>query len=435
MRSLDEEGAPSAGALRWLVLAASTSLFVCSQFYRVANAVIAPDLQRDLHLSSAALGGLSAAFFYAFALAQLPLALSLDRLGARRVMTTLSMIGVAGAIIFASARGETTATLGRVLLGIGMAGNLIGSLKIVSHWFSPREFATVSGLLVALGTAGNVLATTPLALLVGALGWRASFWSIAAATAGLAILFWTVVRDSPSPAARERSREARSAPMRMLGRLLTRRDFWLISAGAFCRYGAYLAIQGLWAGPYLTEAVGLPGSRAAAMLLLLNLSFVAGAPAGGWLSDRVFRSRRSVALASLIGTALAMLALAADAVRDRPWLVAVVFVVLGVASSFGQVMYAHIKDLVPGDMAGMAMTGVNCFVMLGAAVFIQGIGWMVDGPGRSYGAAFLVSAAVVATAAFLYSFTSEARVIVSPALASSSRSAVREEAAIPADPR
>lgn len=421
MRSVDDEGAHAAGARRWLMFAASTSLFVCSQFYRVANAVIAPELQRDLQLSSAALGGLSAAFFYAFALAQLPLALSIDRLGARRVMTALSMIGVAGAAVFASARGEATATLGRVLLGIGMAGNLIGSMKAITRWFSPREFATVSGLLVALGTLGNVLATSPLAMLVRAVGWRGSFWWIAAATAGLTSLFWIVVRDSPSPAPREESREVRPPPIQMLGRLLTSRDYWLISAGAFCRYGAYLAIQGLWAGPYLTQAVGLSDSGAAAMLLLLNLSFVAGAPAGGWLSDRVLRSRRSVALASLTGTALALLALAADAVRDRPWLVALVFVALGVASSFGQVMYAHIKELVPADMAGMAMTGVNCFVMLGAAVFIQGMGWVLDrAPGR-YGVAFLVSAAVVATAAFLYRFTSDPRVIVSPTLASSPR--------------
>src|SRR5512144_2901580 len=88
---------------RWLVLGAAALLFVCSQFYRVANAVVAPELQRDLGLSPVALGGLSAAFFWAFAAAQVPLAVVLDRVGARRSMAVLSLMGAVGAGVFATA--------------------------------------------------------------------------------------------------------------------------------------------------------------------------------------------------------------------------------------------------------------------------------------------------------------------------------------------
>ncbi len=405
---------------RWVVLAASTPLFVCSQFYRVANAVVAPHLQSELGLSSEALGGLSAAFFYAFALAQIPLALALDRVGARASMTALSLVSAVGAVVFAGAEGRAGATAGELLLGIGMAGNLMGIMKLVGHWFAPREFATVGGVVVGVGTLGNILATTPLALLVQAIGWRQAFLVIAGVTAALALVFWSLVRERPRAALAPTSGGGQAAPVAvgaMVRRLLSSRDYWLISLGAFCRYGGFAAIQGLWAGPYLIEVVGLSPLRAASYVLLLNLSVVVGSPLGGWLSDRVLASRKRPVLMALAGVMTAEIALALASGAPRPRLVALVFVVLGVTAAFGQVGYVHVKDLMPARMAGMAMTGVNFFTMLGAAAFMHGTGWVLDrwsgaagirGP-EGYRAAFLAASVVVGVALALYTRTRDAR--------------------------
>jgi sugar phosphate permease len=204
----------------------------------------------------------------------------------------------------------------------------------------------------------------------------------------------------------------------MIRRLLSSRDYWLISFGAFCRYGAFVAIQGLWAGPYLVEAAGLSPLRAANLILLLNLSFVVGAPLGGWLSDRLLSSRKKVMLAALAGTAVAELALALASGSRSVWLIALILTTLGITSSFGQVVYAHVKELMPARMAGMAMSGVNFFVMLGAAAYMHGTGWVLDrwsdaagarGAG-GYRAAFVAAAAMVALALGLYAFTRDAPV-------------------------
>ena len=136
-------------------------LFFCSSFYRSSNAIIAPQLQRDLSLTPETLGILSASFFYAFAFTQIPLALFLDRLGARKIMTALTLVGSIGSCVFGLSDGLHGAVLGRVLLGCGMAGNLMGGMKLFTQWFSPREFATFSGLLVGAGTLGNIAATPP----------------------------------------------------------------------------------------------------------------------------------------------------------------------------------------------------------------------------------------------------------------------------------
>lgn len=406
----EEQPAPG----RWRVLALATALFVVSQFHRVASAVVAADLQRDLGLSSEALGGVSAAFFYAFAAAQVPLALLLDRVGARRSMALLSMVGAAGATVFSLAGGWAGATAGRVLLGLGMAGNLMGTLKLLGHWFPAREFGTVAGVVAGLGTLGNIAATTPLALLSGAVGWRRAFLLSAAVTALLALAFWLLVRERPGGEGDGPPDEERLPLGRMAAALLGSRDYWLISFGAFCRYGSFVAIQGLWAGPWLVEVAGVSPLMAAHLLLLLNLATAAGAPLGGWLSDRVLDSRRRVVLVALGGTALAEALMAVGGEGTSLPLLALLLAAFGATAAFGQVVYAHAREVMPPGMPGMAMTGVNFFVMLGAASFLHGMGWVLDRGAAArtpagFRAAFLAAAAAVGLSFLGYLATRERR--------------------------
>ena len=182
---------------RWLIFGIACSLFFLSQFYRVSNAVIAPELLSDLSLDTRGLGLISASFFYAFALTQIPIGLLLDKVGPRSMMTTLSAVGIFGAIIFSWADSMALGVTGRVLMGVGMACNLMGTYKLLTLWFSPRAFATLAGLVVALGTAGNMVATTPLVILVDQIGWRSSFQFIAVINLILVFLFFVIVRDRP----------------------------------------------------------------------------------------------------------------------------------------------------------------------------------------------------------------------------------------------
>lgn len=378
VRSRSVHDAVRSSGRRWVVFNLAASLFIISQFYRVSNAVIAPALQLDLALSAESLGLLSAAFFYAFAAAQIPLALFLDRLGARLTMSVLSLIAAAGAFIFAFSDTMLWALSGRVLLGFGMAGNLMGSLKLFTRWFSSREFATISGVLFALGALGNMLAATPLAVLAEAVGWRWSFALVGALTVACSAVFFIFVRDDPSPgiAAAEATEPGRiSSDLKLL---LSCREYWLISIGTFFRYGVFVAIQGLWAGPYLIHGIGLSAVEAGNFLLLLNIGYLVGSPVSGWLSDRVTGSPRRVVLMGL-GAMSAMLLLLSTGWAEEPlWLLGATFFLLGVFSAFGFMMIAHIKEVMPAAMTGMAITGTNLFTMLGAALFMQIIGRILD---------------------------------------------------------
>ncbi|MDZ7699743.1 MAG: MFS transporter [Deltaproteobacteria bacterium] len=344
------------------------------------------------------LGLLGAAFFYAFALVQLPLGMVLDRAGARRTMVILNMVGMAGTLIFSQAHSLTMGVLGRALLGIGMSANLMGSLLLLTRWFTPTQFATVSGLFLALGTLGSLGATSPLAVLVALMGWRGSFVVLTLCHAILLFVFILIVRDAPAgytiPAQIAPRRKASTASMTSLKILFSDWSYWAISMSLFLRYGAYASIQALWAGPFLMEYLGLSPVLAGNLILMLSFGFILGSPSGGIISDRLLHSRKNTVLlgSSITGAGVMVV----SAWSEPAWLLllGILLFLIGFFASLNQVSYAHIKELMPADMSGTAMAGINFFTMFGGGAFMHGLGGIMKSMGEGasgiYSTAFVI---------------------------------------------
>ena len=265
---------------RWVIFLLSCLLFTFSQFYRSSIAVISPNLVADLNLDTKDLGIISAAFFYAFAVMQIPVGLYLDSVGPRILMTALSLTAAAGAAIFAFGESSTVLMIGRICLGLGMACNLMGPLKLMTSWFSPRRFATLSTIFLSVGTAGNIAAATPLAWLTLPLGWRTTFYLFALCNLVIVILFYMIARDNPSNTPPEgrvsESPIESSTALSGLWRLMSLRDYWIISLGTFFRYGVFASIQALWAGPFLMITMGYSQIMAGNLLLVISIGLIGG---------------------------------------------------------------------------------------------------------------------------------------------------------------
>jgi MFS family permease len=399
----------------WLIFTLGSLHFFVSQLYRTSNAVISPWLIADLSLDTEGLGLMSAAFFYAFALAQIPISLLLDRVGAKRLMIVFAFIGLAGGLTFSLAQGLALGVTGRLLLGLGMACNLMGPLKLLSEWFSPRAFATLSGALYSIGTVGNMVSSSPLVLMVESFGWRPSLQAIVAFHLLLTLALFWVVKDRPAAQA-DAALIAKSPPKGSafgnLGILMRSRDYWIISSGTFVRYGTHAALQALWAGPLLMEVMGYPPLQAGNILLMMNLGMIAGGPAWGAAADRIFRTPKWMIACGLLTLCLLTLALRALPAGTAAVFTGGLFFIFGFVSATGLHVYAHIKALVPAGMSGAAMSGTNFFTMLGPAVFMQGLGTVMQslypqasrGP-EAFGAALLICAAAQAAIGVLYLFT------------------------------
>ena len=403
----------------WAVFFLASANFFLSQFYRSTNAVIAPQLIKDLCLDTEDLGLLSAAFFYAFGLAQIPITVFLDRIGARRMMTGFSLAGILGAFVFSWAESLGMGIVGRVLLGIGMACHLMGTLKLLTLWFDPLRFATLSGIVFSLGTLGNMAATSPFVVLVDWMGWREAFRVIAVVTLLLVLLFYVVVRDGPEVSSRKvratNSPRMSSQPLADLRLLLKNRDYWIISYGSFVRYGIFAAFQTLWAGPFLMEGIGLSAITAGNLIFLLNVGLILSGPIWGAVSDRVFKTRKWLVCWDLGVLSLLLVFIAFTGPHTGLMLLLALFFSFGLFQP-GTLMYVQMKEIMPLRMAGTAMTGVNFFTMVGAAFFLQALGGLMQSlypeASRSLPAfhtAFLVCAAFMASVSVLYGLTKDAR--------------------------
>lgn len=408
------ETCPSPDMRRWVLFAALSVLFGFSMFYRSSVAVLAADLMGDVPMDVGTLGLASAAFFYSYALLQIPGGMLLDRFSPVKVMTLFYLSAFAGVILFGLAESPVVLVFGRLLMGAGMACGFIGALKILFLHFSPDRFATLSGVVVAVGNMGIVAATTPLVLWAQGLGWRTTFLLV-----GFVHLAVTLVFVFSSQAKRRAGAEAPAAaapgsPMRGLLLVLKDKQARIISGSVFIRYGVLAAFQGLWAGPYLMDVMGLPPVTAGNLLFLLTLGVVIGNPVSGFLSDRVFRERKGIMIVSLTGYSLTLAALACVPVGAPLWLLALLFAMFGLFAGTATIPYAHLRDLTPPERSATALTVINFSAIVGAGAFTQGLGFLMKGlhPGSTLGIeafrdAFLVCAVCMAGAACLYSISKE----------------------------
>jgi sugar phosphate permease len=401
---------------RWILFASLLSLFGLSMFYRSSLAVLAPDLVRDIHLDMTDLGLISASFFYAHALLQIPGALLLDRVGPARVMPIFYFTALLGAILFSLAESTGFLVLGRLLIGVGMACAFIGALKIFTLQFSPATFGTLSSSLYSVGNAGVILATTPLVLGMQAVGWRLALLLAALFHLIVTLIFVFSVRDHEKEGCPEHdgSRASRADVLRGINIILRSRQVWLLSAAAFIRYGIISAVQSIWAGPYLRVVMGVSPVMTGNILLLLTMGVIVGGPIGGYLSDRVFGTRKWIMAVATSGLCLILAILSMLPGGLPSWYMAPLFAVFGILSSTGVLQFAQIKEHVPPECSATAMTFINIFAVMGAGIFMQGMGVLISSPHsnailsvKAFRDAFVVCAFCMGIAAALYAITRE----------------------------
>jgi len=399
---------------RWRIFGVLALMYILAYFYRISLAVVAKDLSAELGLTAAQLGTLSGVFFYVYAFVQIPLGPLLDRFGGRVVISTFGVLTSAGGFLFALAPGYAPALGARVLLGIGTACVLMGTLKIFTHWFSRQEFATVSGYMVAVGNLGNLAATAPLALAVAAVGWRHSFLVVAAIQTLVTCLVYGYVRDTPPRQAPHHAVNGEaSAGVGMMAAwraIFSDRSFLLLGFLSFSWYGAYMVLQGLWGGPYLMECVGMDRSGAGQVLLCTSLGFIAGCLVIGKVSDRLFRSHKKTLIAGqTLLLCLMTLMLGPAESLPRP-LLSALFFLIGVGVSSGVTIYPFVREMFPTEIVATALTSLNFFVLLGAATIQQVMGFVIARfpksgsgyPPAAYHTAFLIPIGALLLAILLF---------------------------------
>lgn len=360
-----------------LLLIAVTCL---SQFYRVSNSVIAPELTRDLDLSARQLGWAGSAFFFALFAVQIPVGMWFDRFGARRTVAALSLLAMLGSLWIARAADATDLIAGRTIVGVGCAASFMSVVFLCSRWFEPARLATALSWVFAASNIGTLVAATPLAWIAGTIGWRHGFLGFAAITLLVAIGFLVFVRDQPpevrGPAPRK---ETPAEILRGLGEVWRTPGLGPVLSMHFFAYATMLTVLGVWGGPYLYDVHKLDGVARGNVLLAMGVAQILGILAYGPM-DRVLRSRKKVVFG---GAAISMVLLAIMAALANPplWLAVGLLVAFCFFCAYGTVIVAQGRGLFPDRLAGRGVTTVNMAQCLGLAVLPAGMGYIVEGFG------------------------------------------------------
>ena len=367
------------------VLAVAGALLVIAQLHRAGGGVISSELNRTFGLGGAEIGVVIGIMSLASALAQLPMGLAFDRFGTRRTAAALALVALAGTLVFASAGSGFGLAFGRFLIGTGFAGVITAIMLLAMRWAPRERFPTVAATAIASASLlGGLLGTAPLALALQRLGWTPTFGAIALLTLLGAALVVAVVRDSPEAGtARTHGAESLVESMRGLRAILADRDLRPLLIMGVCTIAPFACVGGLWAGPYVQDVHGLDRAQASLVLLGLVVAYNLGTLGYGPL-DRRFGTQRGVVMA---GATLAALCLAVLALVPQPpfWVAVLVLHLAMAVMPFYVMLTAQMRDLVPPQRIGRAITSLYLFGLSGACLaqwltgFLVGLG---AAPGR-----------------------------------------------------
>jgi sugar phosphate permease len=363
---------------RWVVFCLLAFGYLLVYFHRLCPAVVALDMQADLQTSGALLGFLAAAYFYPYALMQIPSGLLSDTWGPRKTITVFFALAGVASIFLGMVSSLGLAILARVLVGLGVAMLFVPTMKVMTNWFKTDEFAMATGILMAVGGLGAYTASRPLAWLSDLMGWRGSFVVIGAITLVVAVAVWLLVRNTPEekglPAVNPPA-NGNTAKVQAIGlvqgikMVLSTGGFWFLAAWFFFSFSIFFSFGGLWGGPYLMQVYGFSKAETGNILGMLALAMIVGSPVLGWLSDKVLRSRKKViVLAAFITLGLTVPLAFFPAAMNRPMLYLLCFLLGMFNSAVVVVAFTAAKELFPVEIAGTSVGLANLFPFLGGAI-------------------------------------------------------------------
>jgi sugar phosphate permease len=383
-----------------VVFSIFTISYLLSYFFRGTNAVIAPSLSREFDLQAGDLGLMTSIFFLAFALSQPIIGELLDRVGPRLVQSLLLLVAVVGSLVFFLAHSLPMLMLGRLLLGLGLAGSLMAPFKAFPQWFSPAQLPLATGLLMSLGAIGALVAGTPLANFAANFGWRSVFIFGAALALAMALVVWFFLRNTPNPTAKTSTDDSNGR----LSDVFANPKLWRIGALNFFLAGVLLSVQSLWAGPYLYDVYRFDSQQVGGLISLLGLGSVFGYGMMG-VFIRYFGITRTVIVVALFFLLL-QLALAAQIIA----LALPVLFCFGFFGAGNMALLSHARASVASNLTGRATTLVNLCGIGGTFVLQWLLGLViarfpqVEGhyPAVAYATVFIASAAATLLALIGY---------------------------------
>ena len=387
-----------------VVFLAFAATYSISALVRAIIATLSPVLSQEFSLQSRDLGLLAGGYFLGFAATQLPLGTWLDRHGPKRVIVCFLAVAVLGCLAFSIATSFTGLLVGRVLIGMGVSACLMAPLSGFRRWLDAPSLLRANSWMLMSGSLGMLASTLPVQWLLPLVGWRALFWVLAGLVlVAIAVIARVVPKWTTDTAAKTGTPDG-------YAEVWKNRYFRKMSPLAFFNYGGLVAVQTLWAGPWMVKVAGYSPLEAATGLFYLNAVMLLTFWGWGLLNPTLARAGWHTDRLITWGVPVSLLALAANIAGGAAtgWVGWTVFCVASTVISLSQ---PAVGMAFKPALAGRALSGFNLVIFSGVFTVQWGIGLLIDAFGAmglarvaSFQAAFGVylCCGIAAYAYFLY---------------------------------
>ena len=356
-----------------IAFALGTLFFGYAFVQRVSPSVMTAELMRDFAVGGAALGSLSAFYFYAYASIQLPVGMLTDHFGPRKLMSFAAALCALASLGFALSDSVLTASIGRALIGGTVAFGFVGTLAIAGYWFKPTQYALLAGLLQTMGMSGAIFGQAPLRQMVESIGWRDTINLLALVALVLAVLLFKLV---PMRSSEQKQRAPGVSVLQGLKAVTTNLQTWICSLIGFGMAGTMLAFGGLWGVPWLNSVHGYTTTEAAGITSMIFVGWAIFSPLSGWASDRMGRRNLILRVGSLIAL-LSLACLIYATPNSTAVLMALIFVI-GAGGSAMTVCFGSVRELNDINYSSTSLGLMNMCIVGAGAVMQPLIGWLLD---------------------------------------------------------
>ena len=347
--------------------------YFLSYLFRVVNAVLAPDLASELAVGPSELGLLTAAYFITFAAFQLPLGVLLDRFGPRKIEAFLLLFAAVGAFVFSRAQSVSGLVIGRALIGFGVSACLMAAFKAYVLWFRQQQLPLINGFQMAAGGLGALAATAPVEAALSVTDWRGVFFILALITLAVAAAVYLVVPERKIESESEDLKDQLNGIVRIFSSL----TFWRIAPLTVTSQTAFLAIQGLWSGPWLRDVAGFDRATIAHVLLTIAVAMVAGFIFMGAVAERLSRMGIRPIAVAVTGMSAFIVVQTLLILEVTSWAHAL-WILFGVFGSTGIIPYAVLSQIFPVHLSGRVSTALNLLVFVAAFAAQWGVGAIIN---------------------------------------------------------
>lgn len=368
---------PSTNVLAWSIWLTAGLFYTYEFVHRVAPNVMVPELMQEFGVSGQSLGNLSAFYYYAYAIAQIPVGLLLDRYSTRYLLVLAASLIAMGSFIFSETNNIYFANFSRIIVGIGSAFSFVACIRLAANWFIKKKLGLVIGLTNLLGVAGAVIAGRPLAHLIESRGWRDSINYLGLIGIGFIFLLWAVIRDRPKTSNHRKSTTRKTLKLKTQFKTLIKTpQIWFIALFGSFMVAPIASYAELWGVSFLIQKYSFVKPEAAQVVAFTFIGIAIGGPINGWISD-LFNKRKPIMLFGAIGALLSFSAIIF--VSNLSFLyITILHIIFGFFTSSMLLCFSLNSEIVDIKVRGTVIGFTNTLIMGISVLFQPLIGYLLD---------------------------------------------------------